>query len=279
MRTNEDPARPGNYRLALNLSLVFTELPLTERFAAAAEQGFSGVEMQFPYDIPAGELAAAARAANTEVALINVPAGDLMSGGAGIASRPGREADYAEALDRCAEYVLALRPNCVNVLAGRGTTGAARQACLETLRTNLLRTCERFAPLGVTTVFEAINTLDSPGFLIDGTSMQCELMDELGHPDLRLQYDVYHMSRMGEDVTGFLREHGARVGHIQFADAPGRGEPGTGDIDFTALIAVLDDINYAGWLAAEYRPARSSAESFDWLHQPPFRGVRDRSGG
>lgn len=264
-----DHERAGD-RLALNLSLVFTELPLPERFAAAAEYGFRAVEMQFPYDVPAAELARAARQAGVEIALINVPAGDLLDGGTAPAADPDRYADYTAALATCEVYVRELRPACVNVLAGPQAAAHSRARCLDTLRANLARTRERFAPLGVTTVFEAINTFDMPGFLIADTATQCRLLDTLGDDDLRLQYDVYHMARMGEDIEGFLTRHGERIAHVQFADVPGRGEPGSGTLDFTRILAALDAGGYTGWVAAEYRPVAGSARSFGWLDRPPF---------
>lgn len=259
-------------RLALNLSLVFTELPLPERFAAAADRGFRGVELQFPYAVPAATLARAARRAQVDIVLINVPAGDLLQGGTAPAGDPERQAEYTAALDACETYVRELRPACVNVLAGPRSATHSRAHCLDTLRTNLARTRDRFAPLGVTTVFEAINTFDMPGFLLADTSTQCRLLDTLGDDHLRLQYDVYHMARMGEDIEGFLTRKAGRIGHVQFADVPGRGEPGSGAIDFTGIVAALDAGGYRGWLAAEYRPALSSARSFAWLDSPPFRG-------
>lgn len=271
--TTTDSIRPGG-RLAVNLSLVFTELPMSERFAAAAEFGFRGVELQFPYDVPAATLAAAAERADVEIVLINVPAGDLLLGGTAPAAHPGREDEYAAALDVCETYVRALRPACVNVLSGPRPVAHARSQCLDTFAENLERTRERFAPLGVTTVFESINTFDMPEFLIDGTAEQMQILERLGHEDLRLQYDVYHMVRMGEDVAGFLAKHAESIGHVQFADAPGRGEPGSGTIDFPGVFAALDAGAYSGWLAAEYRPSRGSADSFGWLERLPFSARR-----
>lgn len=257
-------------RLALNLSLVFTELPLVARFAAAAELGFRGVELQFPYDVPAKTLARAARRADVDIVLINVPAGDMLQGGTAPAGDPDRLTEYTAALDACEHYVRELSPACVNVLAGPRAPAHSRAHCLDTLRGNLARTRDRFAPFGVTTVFEAINTVDMPGFLLADTATQCSLLEALGDDHLRLQYDVYHMATMGEDISGFLARNAARIGHVQFADAPGRGEPGTGGLDFAGVFAALDAGGYSGWLAAEYRPAINSAGSFEWLARAPF---------
>jgi hydroxypyruvate isomerase len=266
-----DGTWPGA-RLAVNLSLVFTERPLVERFAAAAARGFRGVELQFPYEVPAATLAAAAQRAAVEIALINVPAGELLRGGTAPAGDPARQAEFAAALDACETYVRALRPACVNVLSGPRPAAFSRSQCLDTFCANLAQTRERLAPLGVTTVFEAINTFDMPDFLIDGTAEQRRILERLGDDNLKLQYDVYHMVRMGEDVAGFLTRHAGLIGHVQFADVPGRGEPGTGTIDFAKVLAALDAGGYAGWLAAEYSPSLSSARSFDWLARSPFRG-------
>ncbi|MGR8918420.1 MAG: hydroxypyruvate isomerase family protein [Gammaproteobacteria bacterium] len=261
---------PRAFRLALNLSTVFTELPLEARFAAAAEQGFAAVELQFPYDRPAQRLAAAAAAAGVEVVLINAPVGDLLDGGPGLSTVPGREREFETALETCERYVEALSPRCVNVLAGRQPPGVGVRDCCDTYVASLRKACERLAPHGVTTVFEALNSLDVPGFLVSDVTTQCRLMDAVAHEQIRLQVDFYHMTRTAEDIASFLQRDLARVGHIQFADVPGRGEPGTGAIDFAPWLALLEAGGYAGYLSAEYFPVGASADSFDWLRRPPF---------
>lgn len=257
-------------RLAVNLSLIFTEIPLLARFDAAAALGFKGVEIQFPYEESPGDLKLAAERAGVEIALFNVPAGDLMTGGPGLAGCPGREAAFEAALEQCARYVDALKPDCVNVLGGRVGDGQTREQCLDTFVCNIERARHRLKPYGVTTVFEAINRHDVPGSLISTTAEQLDILRRLADPDVRLQIDLYHMARMGEVFPLALPEALPHTAHIQFADVPGRNEPGTGSLDFSAAFALIAQSEYAGWLAAEYRPGDESGSSFDWLRRQPF---------
>jgi hydroxypyruvate isomerase len=259
-------------RFAANISMLFTELPLAERFAAARAAGFTGVEMQMPYAEPATRLAAAAAAAGVAVALINVPPGDMMQGGPGLACVPGREGMFREALDRAVEYARALRPANVNVLAGRNPEGVSRDDCLRTLAANLRRAADAMAAIGVGVTTEAINDRDNPGFLLHTRAEALAAIDLAGDPRLRLQYDFYHMHIMGDDFARALATDVARIGHMQFADAPGRNEPGTGAIDFAAVFAAIDRSGYDGWVGAEYRPSGATADSLVW-----FAPWRDQS--
>lgn len=248
-----------------NLSMLFTEIPLLDRFQAAAKCGFRAVEIQFPYDHKPQQIRDAATQAGVELVLINVPAGDLMQGGKGLAGIPGRENDYQEALDLCVSYAEILRPRCVNVLAGREPDREKYHDCHRTFITHLRQTAEVLDRLGIMTVFEAVNKYDMPGFLVHNLRDQIEILEEVQHPGVRLQYDVYHMTRMGEHVCENIFEHAHIIGHIQFADAPGRGQPGTGKIDFNAVFKAIDDSIYEGWTGAEYLPQGDTRSSLDWF--------------
>lgn len=248
-----------------NLSVLFTEHALLDRFQAAANSGFKAVEIQFPYDEKAQELKAAADEAGVEFALINVPAADLLEGGKGLAGIPGKEQEYQQALDLCVSYAEILEPRCVNVLAGREEDSEKHHDCHRTFVSNLRHTAEALDRMGIATVFEAVNTEDMPGFLVHNLREQIEILEEVQHPDVMLQYDVYHMTQMGEHVCENIFEHGHIIGHVQFADAPGRGQPGTGGIDFNAVFKAIDDSAFNGWTGAEYTPSGSTEESLSWL--------------
>jgi hydroxypyruvate isomerase len=252
-------------RFAANISTLFTERPLLERFAAAAAAGFAGVEIQAPYAEPPEALAQAAEAAGVAVALFNVPAGDLRAGGPGLACVPGREGAFGEALADAVRYARALRPANVNVLAGRLPPGASREACLGVLAANLARAAEAMAAVGVGVTTEPVNIFDNPGFLLTTSADGLAAIDRAAHPALRLQYDVYHMHRMEGGVAAAIPRLAPRIGHIQFADAPGRHEPGTGEIDFAAVFAAIERSGYAGWVAAEYLPSGPTEASLGWL--------------
>ncbi len=209
-------------RFAANVSMLFADRPLADRFAAARTAGFRAVEMQFPYAEPASVLARAVEAAGVAVALINVPSGDMMQGGPGLACVPGRAASFRAALDQAVAYARALRPANVNVLAGRRPEGVARADCLKTLAGNLRRTADAMAAIGVGVTTESINDRDNPAFLLHTRAEALEAMDLAGDPRVRLQYDFYHMHIMGDDFARTLPETVGRIGHMQFADAPGR---------------------------------------------------------
>ncbi|SFP97875.1 hydroxypyruvate isomerase [Geopseudomonas sagittaria] len=261
-------------KLAANLSMLFTELPLLERIPAAADAGFAGVEIQFPYELPAEQLHAALQRAGLPLVLINLPAGDLMSGGPGLAAVPQRQAEFAAALAQALAYAQVLQPQCVNVLPGRLAEGVAREAALATLVGNLRRAAEAFAPLGVKVLAEAINPLDMPGFLINTPQDLLGLIAAVDHPNFAAQLDLYHMARQGLDLPACIAALAGHIGHVQFADCPGRGAPGCGQVDFAAALAALRASGYAGWLGAEYKPGEvGSAASLGWLAQWRSAGI------
>ena len=256
-------------KLAANLSMLYTELPFIERFAAAAADGFTAIEIQFPYDTPAEDIRQQLDEYGLRCVLINVPAGDLMQGGLGLAGVPGREEQFAEALALCCEYVRILCPSRVNVLAGRQSAEHSRAECLAVLVANLERALAALVPLQVLVTFEAINTTDMPGFLVSSFADMSEVMVRVGNPDLRMQFDIYHMAMMNEPVAELLSAQMEQIGHIQFADMPGRHEPGTGTIDFAGVFEVIRASAYDGWVAAEYRPGQAlTSDGLGWFRQP-----------
>ena len=253
-------------KLCANLSLLFTELPLVERVKAAAEAGFAGVEIQFPYELTAHELKTALKAAGMPLVLINLPAGDLMRGGPGLAAVPQRQAEFDAGLAQALVYAATVRPQCVNVLPGRLAAGVTREAALATLAGNLRRSAEAFAPLGIQVLAEAINPIDMPGFLVNTPDDLLALIAAVDHPNFAAQLDFYHMARQGLDLPACIAALAGHIGHVQFADCPGRGAPGSGTLDFAAALAALRAAGYAGWLAAEYKPGDTdTAGSLGWL--------------
>lgn len=253
-------------KIAANLSLLFTELPLLERVVAAAAAGFDGVEIQFPYELPAVRLKEALAAAGMPLRLINLPAGDLMSGGAGLAAVPARQAEFDAALQEALSYAAMVRPALVNVLPGRLASGLEPEQALACLVGNLRKTAEAFQLLGIGVVVEAINPLDMPGFLINTPQQLDALLKSVAQPNLSAQYDLYHMARQGVDILAGLTLLAGRIGHVQFADYPGRGAPGTGELHFAPLLSALRASGYRGWLAAEYRPGEAATgASLGWL--------------
>ncbi len=255
--------------LCANLSMLWTDRPLAARVAAAAEVGFAAVEVQFPGDDDVAGLRAAARAAGIAIELINVPRG----GGdeVGLAALPGREPDFAAAVARCAAQAGALGVPKVNVLAGRPPPGADPRDCAATLARNLRHAADRFAALGVRVKVEPVNAVDVPGFFLTGLDAGLAALSRAEHPNLALQFDLYHMAITEPDLSAAIRRAGTAIGHVQFADVPGRREPGTGGTDFAAAIAALRAAGYDGAVSAEYHPAGATGAGLGWM--PRFEAL------
>lgn len=255
-------------KLTANLSLMYTERPFLKRFEVARKDGFTAVEIQFPYDTPLTEVKQALNDAGQRCVLINVPAGDLMQGGEGLAAVPGKQAEYAASLVECLAYARALKVSCVNVLPGRCLHESQRAFYLDTFKQNLVKTAETLAPFGITTTFEAINTYDMPGFLISSSQHMFDIIQELDKPGIiKAQFDVYHMSMMGEDVCNVITRNAEHIGHIQFADAPGRQEPGTGNLNFDDIFHTIETSGYQGWMGAEYKPSKTTSTTLQWKNK------------
>ena len=257
-------------RFSANISMLFRERPLLERFAAARAAGFAAVEIQFPYDTALPDLVRAKDEAGIAVDLINLPAGDFSTGVRGIAGLPDARhaAEFRAGVARGRDYARALGVRKVNVLAGILPAGAGKQECLAQLAQNVRFAADALAGDGIRVVVEAINLHDVPGFLVNRTSEALTVVESAAAgtgADIAVQADLYHMSRMGEEVPGALMRLGDRLGHIQFADVPGRGEPGSGTLDWQRLFAAVDRAGYAGMSAAEYNPTRRTEDSLGWL--------------
>lgn len=252
-------------RFTANLSMLFTELPLPERFQAAKQHGFNAVEIQFPYELPAVTLQALLLKHDLKLVLFNVDADDLLQSGEGLAAVPEKQEMFRAAVAQACDYAQLLKPGCINVLPGRCLNADRLVEYRQTFNDNLAYAADVFADIGVTTVFEAINSLDMPGFIVDGSAKMLSVLQEVNHPRVRLQYDIYHMSRMREDCAAFLSRHIDKVGHIQFADCPGRGQPGSGKVDFASLFELIAGLPYKGWVGAEYKPIPITADSLGWM--------------
>jgi len=243
---------------------------MVERFAAARAAGFPAVEIQFPYEVPLAELLRAKEKAGVSVDLINLPAGDFATGLRGIAALPDpRYADeFRAGVARGREYAAALGAKKVNVLSGIQPAGAERKACLAQFVENLRFAADALNGDGIRVLVEPINTHDIPGFIVSRTPEALALVEHAAAGttrDLGVQADLYHMSRMGEDVAPALLKLGRRLGHIQFSDVPGRVEPGSGTLDWKSLFAIVDSCGYAGFTAAEYTPSRRTEETLGWM--------------
>jgi hydroxypyruvate isomerase len=253
-------------RFAANLGYLFTEHPFLERFAAARRAGFDAVEFAAPYAHPAADIAARLADNDLECILINLPMGERWKGDIGIACRPGREREFREGVARGIEYAHALgvpRLNCISGVAMAGEDPAALRGILVG---NLRFAAREFKSAGLDLVVEPLNdVVDAPGFLVPRATAVIDVIDAVGEDNVGLQLDVYHAAMMGDDPRRLLTECFPRIRHLQFADVPGRGEPGTGGLDFPRLFAHIDRLGYPGRVSAEYRPTLPTERTLHWL--------------
>lgn len=256
-------------RFTANISTLFTELPPLARIGAAAEAGFPGVEMQYPYALEIDELVRARDKAGVQFVLINTPAGNTAAGDRGIASLPDRVAEMAEGIERTRRYAEKLGATRVHIVAGVPGPSVEYARARETFLANVRKAARALADIGATVCLEPINTFDIPGFFLSRPDDAIALIDECGEKNVGLQFDFYHMQRMQGELIKTFERLKPRIAHMQFADTPGRLEPGTGEINFAPIFAAIDRSGYGGWVGAEYNPSRPTAETLEWLK--PYR--------
>jgi len=248
-------------KLAANLSTLFPEHEFLDRFAVARAAGFRFVEYQFPYAHSAADVANAAREADVQVVLHNLPPGDASKGERGIASLPGREREFRESVERGIEYASAARCPRVNCLAGLASRDKAH---FDTFVANVRYAARRLGEVGVRLMIEAINTRTVPGFFLVHSAQAIDVLNAAGEANAFLQYDMFHMQIMEGDLARTVERLLGRIGHIQIADVPDRHEPGTGELNFDFLLAHLDAIGYSGWVGCEYNPRGDTLEGLKW---------------
>lgn len=253
-----------SWQLAANLTMLFNELPFMQRFAAAAEAGFSGVEFLFPYEFDAQEIAAQLRRHNLTLVLHNLPPGNWAAGERGIACHPDRVAEFEAGVATAIHYAQLLGVAQLNCLAGIVPAGLSHDLAWQTLLRNLRYAAERLKAHQIRLLIEPINTFDMPGFFLSRTSEAVELIRQSGSDNLFLQYDIYHMQRMEGELIQTLRNNLPLISHLQLADNPGRHEPGSGEINYRNLFTQLDAMGYRGWIGCEYKPQNGTLAGLGW---------------
>lgn len=253
-------------RYAANLNMLFTEVPMLERYARAAAAGFTHVEVLFPYRDGLERVAEELRRHQLELVLFDTEPGDFAGGERGFLCQPGEGDRVVEDFRRALEIAQRLGCTRLNVLAGNLKEGYSwedhRRAAVETLR--------RLAPLaeqaGVTVLIEALNAPANPRYFLTNSRLGFELVREVNSPAVKFQYDAYHLQIMEGNLIETVTKNIAAIGHVQIADVPGRHEPGTGEINYPNFLAALDRAGYSGFVGLEYAPAGNTEEGLDaWL--------------
>jgi hydroxypyruvate isomerase len=248
-------------RLAANLALLFAERPPIERFAAAAAAGFTAVELQAPYDMaPSAVRAELERHGLTQLG-VNTPGG--RDGESGLAALPGREREWGDAFRRALDYVVAIGGRSVHCLAGT-VAPEQRPAAEATFIRNLARAADAAAAAGIVLLIEPLNPRDRPGYFLSRVEHAADIVGKVGRPNLRIQFDFYHVQIVGGDLIRRFESHLPLVGHVQIAAVPSRQEPDEGEVNYAEILAVIDRLGYAGFVGCEYRPRAGTEEGLAW---------------
>jgi hydroxypyruvate isomerase len=252
-------------KFAANLSTQFSELPFIERFAAAANAGFRAVEFLFPYEFPAQVIKAELEKHQLELVLFNTAAGNVQAGEWGVSAIPGREQEARADIDRALEYALALNCQQVHVMAATVPNGADRAAYEETFVHNMHYAAERFAPHGIRLLLEALNPVTKPNYLYASQYQTLAMMARIDRANVFTQLDLFHAQLVDGNLTHLIREYAGRYRHIQIASAPHRHEPDEGEINYSYLFDLLDEVGYDGWVGCEYIPRGRTEAGLGWL--------------
>ena len=248
-----------------NLTMLFNEVDFMDRFEAAANAGFKGVEYLFPYAYPKEQLGERLQKYGLTQVLHNLPAGDWAGGERGIATIPGREGEFQDGVGTAIEYATALGCKQVNCLAGIPPKDAAAEKVRATFVSYLKFAAEKLAAAGIRLLIEPCNSRDIPGFYLNRSRQALDIIDEVGSSNLLLQYDIYHMQIMEGDLAPTIERNLAAIAHMQLADNPGRNEPGTGEINYPFLFDFIDRVGYQGWIGCEYKPKGNTVAGLVWV--------------
>ena len=262
----EERTGENGMRFSANVSILFKEVPFLERFGRAAATGFSTVELWWPSGEDPGAVEKAVKDANLQVALMNFDAGDMAAGDRGLAGDPEREGRFRENVPVALELARSMDCRRMNVLVGHALAGMNREEQLALARRNVGFAADEARKVGIEVLVEAVNTFENGPYLLRTTEGAVRFVRGVGRGNVKVQHDLYHMQRMEGNLVANLREHVGLIGHVQIADSPGRGEPGTGEIHYPYVLAALEELGYDGYVGLEYNPTtETTEESLGWL--------------
>ena len=252
-------------KASASVNFLFPGVGIEQVVTRASEAGFTALEFQMLGPSDADRFARVIEASSLEVALINFDVTHFVQGGAGHSGVPGRTEEFESALKSAFHNARLLNPAVMHIGPSRIPEGVRRDHCMAQLADNLRRAVDRFSPISTRLSVEALNRKEFPDILIGSPEEALEVIDSVGDPRLVFQYDIYHAARDGRDILLDLKTHIAKIGHVQFADCPGRHEPGTGTVDFPEIFTTLRSLGYDGYVGAEYKPAEDFRNSLAWM--------------
>ena len=251
-------------RFAANLSMMFQEHAFMARFAAAAAAGFDAVEYLFPYDFEMSQIALSLQKNHLTQALFNLPPGDWLAGERGLAALPDRQSDFRRSVATALRYAAVTGVARLHVMSGIASRDDA--AARQRYRESVGYLCDQAGQVGLDVLIEPINSRDMPGYFLNDFNYAADLIADLGHANLKLQFDIYHRQIIHGDVLTGLKTLMPIIGHVQIAAVPLRHEPGTGELNDMRILAALDDLGYTGFVGCEYRPAAGTVTGLGWLN-------------
>jgi len=257
-------------RFAANLGHLFTERPLIERFAAASAAGFTAVELQFPYDIPPSTTKAELQKHGLTQLGINTP----QTAESGLAAVPGKEREWETAFQRALDYVVAIGGTAIHCMTGV-VPPEQRPAAETVFIRNIARAAEAVAKSNITLLIEPINPRDRPDYFMGRVEQAAALIGKIGAPNVRIQFDFYHVQIISGDLLKRFEKHLPLIGHLQIAAVPTRGEPDEGEINYPAVFEAIDRSGYKGWIGCEYKPRTRTEDGLGWAR--PYGIVPKRS--
>jgi hydroxypyruvate isomerase len=261
-------------QFAANISILFQEFPFLERFARARDAGFSVVEFWWPSGEDLDAVEQAIRDTGLKVAVLNFDAGDMPAGDRGLVSDPERQDRFRDNVPIALRLARTVGCQQLNALVGTQLSGLSRETQLELACKNIAWAADQASQQGASILIEAVNTFENGPYLLHSTAQAKQFIERVDRDNVKLQYDVYHMQRMEGNLVATLRENIEAIAHIQIADSPGRGEPGTGEINYAYLFQQLEELGYDRYIGLEYRPSGgNTVESFWWLPQDGRSGT------
>lgn len=257
-------------KLSANLGFLWPQLPLLERIDAAAKAGFRACEFHHPYAVPADELRARCERAGIKILGVNTPLGDAAKGERGIAALVGRQDEFAQSFDETLRYAAQAGASAIHVMVGN-VAASERRAAREVLKGNLRAASAKALPHNIALLLEPLNPRDAPGYFYSTQAEGAAVIEELKLPNLKLQFDVYHVAIAEGDVLTKLARYMSIIGNVQIAAAPSRAEPDEGEIAYGAVLEALDRLGYAGWTGCEYKPRGDTDAGLGWLQKVGVR--------
>ena len=251
-------------RLSANISMLFQELEFWDRFEAAAAAGFGAIEMLFPYAYAPDKIAQALKAHNLQVSVFNLSPGDWSAGMRGLAVDPAHRDAFRKSVVQGLEYAEALQAPHVHVMAGIAAPDEQNRKCYIE---NIIYAADRFSAAGRRVLIEPINARSMLGYFLNSTDQALQLLADINHPAVGLQFDIFHHQMSRGDVFNSLQAAFPKIRHIQIAGVPERHEPNFGELNIHAVLDHLDALGYKGWVGCEYRPRTTTQEGLHWMQR------------